>query len=302
MHPVSATPYKENEPMIKKFTQQIQDNFAILSKSERALANFLLTNPDCLMVESATSLASKVGVSTMTVSRFIRKIGFKDFSQAKKLLKEQFFGPVMAQAGGIEQRYQLYGCGVEFSTWEAENLELELGAIRQVHNLRKAEVWGRCVELLVAVDAVYLASYQVVSHIAIGFGAQLEFVRPRVRFLDGLDANYSQLFSDPAARKLIVIIDTYPYHKQAKKLAILAAKQGIDTIVICDEFCHWAREVSENVLSVTTNTGLVFRSKAALSILTSLLTNDVIRSLGESAAKQMQSITLAETIFNQSNM
>ncbi len=288
--------------MIKKFTQRIHDNYSILSKSERALANFLLTNPDCLIVESATSLASKVGVSAMTVSRFIRKIGFKNFSQAKNSIKAQFFGPVMAQAGGIEQRYQLYGCGVEFEAWEAENLELELAAIRQVHNLRKSEVWHRCVELLVAADAVYLASYQVVSHIGIGFSAQLEFVRPRVRFLDGLGASYGQLFSDPSACKLIVILDTYPYHKQAKSLAQLATENSIDTIIICDEFCHWARDISENVLSVTTNTGLVFRSKAALSILTSLLTNDVIRNLGDAAAKQMQSMILAEKIFDQNDM
>ncbi|RUM49958.1 MAG: hypothetical protein DSY85_14585 [Marinomonas sp.] len=285
--------------MTNTLSQQIQEHFSALSKSERALANFLLTNPDCLMVESAASLASKVGVSAMTVSRFIRKIGFIDHSEAKNSVKKEVFGTVLPDAGGFEQRYELYGHSDESDKWSSENLELEIAAIRQVHELRRSAHWQRCVELLASADAVYLASYQVIRHIAIGFSAQLECVRPRVCYLDGLDGTYGQLFTDPAAHKTIVVIDTYPYTIQAEKLAVQAVEAGLDLVVICDEFCHWAREISDNVLSVTTNTGMVFRSKAAMSILTNLLTNDIISSLGDSSAKHMEIVTKAEDRFGQ---
>lgn len=61
--------------------------------------------------------------------------------------------------------------------------------------------------------------------------------------------------------------------------------------MIYDEFCHWARELSDNVLSVTTNTGLVFRSKGAMSVLNNLLVDDVINELGDVAKAHMQKVT-----------
>lgn len=285
--------------MTRVLSLRIQEHFSVLSKSERALANFLLTNPDCLMVESAASLAAKVGVSAMTVSRFIRKIGFNDYSEAKSAVKSTIFGAELPDVGGIEQRYQRYGGRGASEKWAAESFEAEIAAIRQVYELRGSDSWQRCVELMTSTEGLYLASFQIIRHIAIGFAAQLEYARPRVCYLDGLDGAYGQLFTDPAANKTLIIIDTYPYSIQAKKLAALAIEAGIGLIVICDECCHWAREVSDNVLSVSTNTGLVFRSKGAMSILTNLLSHDVIRALGESAAKHMAVVEQAGASFGQ---
>lgn len=285
--------------MAKALSQRIQEHFSVLSKSERALANFLLTNPDCLMVESAASLAAKVGVSGMTVSRFIRKIGFHDYSEAKSSVKSTIFGGELPDVGGIEQRYQRYGMRGGSEQWAAENFEAEISAIRQVYELKDSDSWQRCVELIASAEGLYLAGFQIIRHIAIGFAAQLEYVRPRVCYLDGLDGAYGQLFTDPVENKTLVIIDTYPYNIQAKKLAAFAIESGVELIVICDECCHWAREISDNVLSVSTNTGLVFRSKGAMSILTNLLTHDVARTLGESAAKHMGVVEQAEASFGQ---
>ena len=62
--------------MAGSLVQRINDILPAFSKSEETLANCLLTNPDSLMGETAGTLAQQVGVSAMTISRFIRKIGF----------------------------------------------------------------------------------------------------------------------------------------------------------------------------------------------------------------------------------
>lgn len=285
--------------MPQAMTQRIQEHFSELSKSEKTVANFLLTNPNALLLDSSASLAAKVGVSTMTISRFIRKIGFNHYTEAKNSLKTGIFSTALPDADSVNDRYELY-----INQWEPEdldtaNLELEISAIRQVHALRKTKNWQDCVALLASSDAVYLTSYQVMRHVAIGLSVQLEYTRPRVHYLDGLDGAYSQLFTDPATKKTFVIIDTYPYSLASKKIAIEASKHQINLIIICDEFCHWAREISENVLSVTTNTGLIFRSKGAISILTNLLTNDVARALGDDAINNMAMVDHAENLFGE---
>jgi len=273
-----------------------------LTKSEKSLANFILTNHSLLMLDTAASLASKSGVSTMTVSRFIRKIGYEDFSDARKSAHKLAFGPSSIEANNLLDRYQQHQISAVGSTNTAaiesnNNLALELAAISQVYELRNSSQWPTWITHLASAEAVYIASFQLVRHTAMSLASQLEFIRPQVRYLDGLSGSYSSLFTHPSRHKLVVIIDTYPYNTQAKELAKKAVAEDINLLVICDEFCHWARELTDNVLSVTTNTGLVFRSKGAMSILNNLLVEDVIDDLGDVAKAHMQKVTELSSAF-----
>lgn len=283
--------------MGESLSQRIQKNMPSLSKAERSIANYLITNPEVLMVETNASLASKVGVSTMTVSRFVRKIGFRDFSEAKSSEQSRVFASALPEEGSIGQRLERYSQADPLEEWADQNLQLEIAAIKQVHGLRNNVKWHQCVDLLTTSEAIYMTSFQIIRHIAIGFTAMLENVRPRVTYLDGQDEAYGGLFTDPAAKKTLVIVDTYPYSAQAVTLAKLSVDAGVELIVICDESCHWAIKYSQNVLSVTTNTGLIFRSKGALSILTSLLTHDVAAKLGPQARDTIETITVASAHF-----
>ncbi len=284
--------------MSASLTQRIQEHLPRLSKAERSLANYLKTNPEGLMVETNASLAAKVGVSAMTVSRFVRKIGFRDFSEAKSFEQSRIFVTALSEEGSLGQRLERYGQSGRLEEWASQNLRLEIAAIEQVHGLRNDPNWHQCVELLAASEAVYMTSFQIIRHIAIGFAAMLENVRPRVSYLDGQDEAYGALFTDPAEKKTLVIVDTYPYSVQAETLAGLSVEAGIDMIVICDESCHWALKYSQHVLSATTNTGLVFRSKGALSILTNLLTHDVAGALGQQAADTIETVAAAQSRFS----
>ena len=283
--------------MSESLAQRIQENLPNLSKAERSVANYLMTNPEVLMLETNASLASKVGVSAMTVSRFVRKIGFRDFSEAKISEQSRIFTTALPEKGSLRQRLERYSQSDCLEDWASQNLRLEIAAIEQVHGLRNSSNWRQCVDILAASEAVYMTSFQIIRHIAIGFTAMLENVRPRVTYLDGQDEAYGALFTDPTAEKTLVIVDTYPYSAQAETLARLSIDAGIELIVICDESCHWAMKYSQNVLSATTNTGLVFRSKGALSILTSLLTHDIAEKLGQQATDTIETVTVAKSRF-----
>ena len=261
-----------------------------LTKAEKSLANFLLTKPNLLMLDTAASLAAKSGVSTMTVSRFIRKIGYVDYAEAQQSAKHLAFGPSTAEANSLLDRYQQHETGTTNNNL-TNNLALELEAINQVYTLRNSHKWTTWIANLAAAEAVYVASFELVRHTAMSFVSQLEFVRPQVRYLDALSGSYNALFTHPQGNKVLLIFDTYPYNTQAKELAKKAAAENISLFVVCDEFCHWARDLTSNVLSVSTNTGLVFRSKGAMNILNNLLIEDVITKLGDEAKTHMQKIT-----------
>jgi len=285
--------------MANTFVQRINDNFPAFSKSEKRLANFLMTNPDSLMAESTATLGNRVGVSAMTVSRFIRKIGFDSYAEAKLFVKEQVFGPDVLVGHTIEERYRLYAENRKKVAGGTDNLSSEIAALRQVYEMRKGEAWARVVERIATADNVYVAGFQATRHLAIGLAAQMEYVRPHVFFMDGLNGTYIQALGDPADRIAVVILDTHPYARAAPELAKRAVEAGRELIVICDEFCHWAREFTQDVLSAAANVGHLFRSTVALSAVTGLLTNDVIDFLGEPVLLRLKEIAEARTGFGQ---
>ena len=58
-------------------------NTRTFSKSDNAIAECILANPDCLTGATANSLAEASGTSPATVIRFCRKLGFGGFTELK---------------------------------------------------------------------------------------------------------------------------------------------------------------------------------------------------------------------------
>ena len=56
------------------------------TKTEKAIASYMLANLNGLPFETAATLAEKVGVSEPSVGRFCRAIGYRHFKALKKPL------------------------------------------------------------------------------------------------------------------------------------------------------------------------------------------------------------------------
>ena len=64
-------------------TARIRDRYDALSRTERQLADVILACPGELSGYSATELANRAGVSKMTVSRLVRRLGYAGFEEAR---------------------------------------------------------------------------------------------------------------------------------------------------------------------------------------------------------------------------
>ncbi len=76
-----------------KVLQPLREGYDRLTKTEKKLAGYLLSRPDCLVLETAATIAGNVGVSPMTVGRFLRKLGFDGLSDMRHQLKADLYGP-----------------------------------------------------------------------------------------------------------------------------------------------------------------------------------------------------------------
>ncbi|AKM32692.1 DNA-binding protein [Pandoraea faecigallinarum] len=83
----------------KSFVGRIRDQLDQLSPSERRLAEFALDLPGDLAGYSASELAALAQVSNATVTRFVRRLGYESFDEARKHVRsEQRAGSPLAMA------------------------------------------------------------------------------------------------------------------------------------------------------------------------------------------------------------
>ena len=77
----------------KSILRPLREGKHKLTKAEQKLAAYLLSRPDCLVLETAATIAGNVGISPMTVGRFLRKLGFDGLSDMRHQLKADLYGP-----------------------------------------------------------------------------------------------------------------------------------------------------------------------------------------------------------------
>ena len=86
--------------MTSSLAEKLRSGFPNLTRSEKAVANYMLAHLKSLPYETAASIAESAGVSSMTVSRFLRGLGYRGLSE----LKEQLRTAVVALARQARSR------------------------------------------------------------------------------------------------------------------------------------------------------------------------------------------------------
>lgn len=255
--------------MSKDLKQKLKENWEGYTTSERKVATYLLHNIRDLPFETATSVGKRVGVSPMTVGRFLRSLGYGSFGDLKEEIRgdntwRHFYKP-QEQAKDADEI--------------DSHLQAETRGLASAHALARSKAWKNIIKLLVSADHVSVASFQHSTFLGLGLAKLLQQVRPRVIFSDGSDAAYLDLLLDSNKNSCVVLIDMRRYFKQFRTIAERVVERKIPLVLITDTDCYWARELTPHVLMVEASE--VWHSFSAVSSLFSLIVADVSKERGD---------------------
>lgn len=255
--------------MTKDLQQKLQDRWASFTASEQKIASYLLNNIRDVPFETAASLSKRVGVSQMTVGRFLRNLGYDGVGDLKEELR------------GDASWRDLYK-DVERSRDAdplAGHLEAEIRALTSTHALAGTKEWKSVVKLLCSADRVTVSSFHHGTFLGLGFAAMLQQVRPLVSFNSGIDGAYIDMLVDSTPRSCVVLIDMRRYFRQFRVLAEEVVARGIPLVLITDTECYWARELTPHVLMIQADRA--WHSFGAYTSLFSLLTTAMVQEQGD---------------------
>lgn len=257
--------------MIKDLQKKLKDRWDTFTTSEQKIATYLLQNLSGIPFETAASLGQRVGVSAMTVGRFLRTLGYDGLSELKKELR------------GDAPWLQLYKNPDQAGdpATMSESLKTEIRGITIAHALTRAPEWKAIVRLLVDADRLSVASFHQGRFLGLGFASLMQQIKPRTRFDEGLDGAYTDTLLDSTEKSCVLLIDFRRYSRHFRILAEECVARGIPLVIVTDSQCYWARQLTDHVLMLPAEMERPWHNFTAAMSLLSLLIGAVTREQGD---------------------
>ena len=253
-----------------------------LTKSEAVIAQWLVLNEAILGLETGASIASKTGVSEITVSRFLKRAGYKGLQGLKEDLQAAL---VHAHVSPADRYFRL--------------LDSEIGAILKrdaeavlalAHEVEKP-TWPQAIDAIAAADEVFVVGFQTIRGIAEDFARRLSIVRGSVRYLsphDGGLVEWIPSFRRGEESRCLVKVDMAPYAREALPILRTARSLGFALVVISDELNTWASAETPFVFHVATKVDAFLESTGPMTTLMNVIIHEVAGRAPEKARKRIK--------------
>ncbi len=279
--------------MSKAFLDRISEGKLRPSKSDKLIANYLQRNMADLPFETARSIASRVGVSPMTVGRYLRRLGYDGLDDLKRDLRGSSSNPAWQVKGQVERLQK----DVRDGSLLARLIQQQIDSLGHIYELTTAPEWQQVVTTLLGATEVYVAGYQNVRGIAQYFASQLSYTRPRVWFSDGMNGTYAEMLDRSVENRCLFLFDVRRFASKTRPLAEEARRAGVKVIFMTDEFCPWAKEIADIALVLPGGHGPLWDGAAMVTSVMDLLISNIILELGNPVSERVQALTRLQDKF-----
>lgn len=251
-------------------TRKLQSILPSLSVTEARIAHHVIRNIDKIPFETGSSLARKAGVSEISVSRFLRKAGYKGITGLKLELKLE-----AVNARHLTEDHKDWG---DLYSQVREN---EIRTIEQLFQEFTTSDWRDLVKTASEAEQIFVTGFQALKGTAEDFARRLALARDNVRFMSASDNMLGEWlfhFGDVQPKPMaLILIDGVPYANDGLKIAQIAKEIGFKVIVISDEFCDWAHDVADHKMFAASGSGLFIESTVGLTLILNVLVDAVAR-------------------------
>jgi DNA-binding MurR/RpiR family transcriptional regulator len=255
--------------------------------AERQIAHYILTNRAGIPFETAASLATKLGVSAVTVGRFCRALGYRHFRDLKEDLRTRAGAMPWLVGDQLKRFMDRYDDEAQLR----RSLELEMAALVEVYDMVTTPQWKAAVTQVVSATTVQIAGFQTERGLAHLFAHSLQYVRDGVELVDTASGHYAEIFARRIKQRCLILIDIKRYSRQSYLLAEMAAAEGVPLVIITDKHCDWGRRYAQHVLAVPSESGQFWSSSVAMTCLINLFVNAIVARSGKSVERHLERVS-----------
>ncbi len=227
--------------------ESIKQNTASFTPAQRKVAEFIMKHLEDVAFMSASTFGRKVGVSESTVVRFSQLLGYKGFPELKEAVRE-----IVMRRLDTSRRLSDYLVSegrehVLFETMRKDMAVLEL-AVDSI----SIEEFDRVVDVLHKAKRVFVVAHRSAYVLACYFTFYLRWIGVFAFTIRAKETSYELIMS--LGDGDVVVGITFPrYSKDTIELFTFAAKRGIETIAITDDYLSPIAHAASHTLAVPTD-------------------------------------------------
>lgn len=246
------------DPSSPTFIARVRASMTDLHPTERRLAETLLNFPGDMAGYTATEVAKVAGVSNATVSRFVRKIGYGNYEEARRAVRDAGKnGAALLRLGAADMDAK--------RAFEV-HLEQSRRTLDKTYEELDITVIDEMVGALHAAPRVWLAGYRAGYPLATYLAWQIGQVLPSVRVIPKPGETLAETVATFSERDVLILLGLRRSTRAAQALLEMALDAGVQVAVIGDVAELLAAEARWNLACTTASTGPLLNHTGVIAL------------------------------------
>jgi len=266
---------------------RLHDQAGGLTPAERQLTDVLMRDYPVGGLQSITRIAEAAGVSTPTVIRLARKLGFDGFPELQAAMRDEASAQFKTPIGKREKWGDAKPVSAAFKAF-AEAVFDNLS--RTIDRLEPATLDAIARVLADRQRHVYLSGGRITRSNADYFYNHLQIIRPSVTLL-GVSSNvWPQYILDMDRSSVLILFDIRRYERDLARLAELAKERNAEIILFTDQWGSPISRLADHVVNAMIEVPSSWDSTLAINLVIEALIAEVQNRVSETARDRIEAL------------
>jgi DNA-binding MurR/RpiR family transcriptional regulator len=271
------------------FLARVRDSLQALHPAERKLADFMLDFPGELASYSASELARLADVSNATVTRLIKRLGYQNYDEARRLVREekQTGSPLFLadRASGIDKLFEAH------AEQGQDNLR------RTFARLSEQQV-AAIAHALLSARKVWVTGFRSSHAIATYFRWQIFQVKEDIHVVPNAGDTLGEYLASIVPQDLVVIFGLRRRPLRLDDIVTQAVASGAPVLYVTDEVVATRGDVRWHIRCACAAPGPLDNHVSVIA-LCHLLANRVMETSGASGRDRLTAIEAEHDAFGE---
>lgn len=234
--------------VMEKLTAKIKN--MTLSKTEKRIAEYILENVNTIGLQTVSNVAAAIGTSDTSVIRFIRRLGFANYSDFKKEMSAKLIDQYQEAAWGgqkfIHAREMINQSEIitDVAACAMENIQKTCAGLSM-------EVVEKIAAILIKSRFKYIVGFRTTESCAVYMKGKLQYLLPNVvRTVGGESAAIESLVD--ITQEDCILMYSFPVYSEVNRTILdIARKRHVPTILITDSVTSPLAALADIVVSAS---------------------------------------------------
>lgn len=268
---------------MEDFFNKLTIDYDSFTHSQKAIANYLIENQDNVAFDTLEDLSEKIGVSTTTVIRFSRVLGYHGYSDMQKDIQNN-----VRTKTALPDRFDKTNLQIPKNQLLQHSFSNDMNNIQKTLSLQKDQDLEQCIQLISQAENLFVLGMRASFSIAHYFASRVGEIKSNVHLISSTGMIYPEEINSAQEGDVCVAYIFPRYSKTATTILSWFRNCGVKIILITSQNVTSVMGYGDIILPCTISSVYYKNSYAAPLCLTNFLIAALAQAAPEEARRMLE--------------